>query len=443
MKNKIKFIILLFFVIAEGIFLLDSFNGVLLYLDELNSEVFRFTVFLTLYAAWLLSISIGGMIRLKKRKEKFSLVKNILMLPIATVIAFGITYFVLFDFDDSYIAGIFFLVIGLILIGLMHLHKTVKKPKQTAQHLLPAFTYIKSEWNYDGAELEYCRLHNKSMEESSDEERDLIGDYAENWLLYFIAWLVKHDLFVFDYEQMAQDYKSEIISESSTSSELFSCIDNCLSLHNIPSELSFFMTQYFEYPHSDVGNYWEDYLSVIHMFGSCDYCTAFSWDIYHEIEKRIDIAYKEYAIQCECDEIVKHDIIHCDWLNADINIQTSSEVPEEYIQLCMEHFLSLSAEMKQKVCESIIENMFYGETSDEDSEIISDSHFDSITIFKPYGDEPAYSIGGEAEYEEEHGVAVMIRGEKVIDAGYRYDIEYASPWSKENTEKYNNQLHHT
>lgn len=98
--------------------------------------------------------------------------------------------------------------------------------------------------------------------------------------------------------------------------------------------------------------------------------------------------------------------------------------------------------MKEKICESIREHLFTDEISD-DSQIIPNSHFDTITIFKPYGDELAYSIGGEAEYEEEHGVAVMIRGEKVIDAGYRYDIEYASPWSKENTEKYNNQLHHT
>lgn len=442
MKNKSKFIILLFFVIAEGIFLLHSFNGVILYLDELDSEVFRFTVFLTLYVAWLLSISIGGMIRLKKRKEKFSLVKNILMLPIATVIAFGITYFVLFDSADYYYAGIFFLIVGLILIGLMHLHLPVKKPKQTAQHLLPVFTHIKSEWSYDAAALEYCRMHNKSMEELSDEERDFIGDYAENWLLYFIAWLVKHDLFVFDDEQMAQDYKSEIVSEFCTPSELFSCMDNCLSLHNLPSELSFFMTQYFEYPHSAIGNYWEDYLSVIHMFGNYDYCTVFSWDIYHEIEKRIDSAYKEYAIQCESDDIEEYDIIHCEWLNADLTVQTSSDVPAEYIQLCIDCFLSLSPDMKEKICESIREHLFTDEISD-DSQMIPSTHFDTITIFKPYGDEPAYSIGGEAEYEQEHGVAVMIRGETVLDAGYRYDIEYASPWSKENTEKYSNQLHHT
>lgn len=131
-------------------------------------------------------------------------------------------------------------------------------------------------------------------------------------------------------------------------------------------------------------------------------------------------------------------MIHCDWLDADITVKTSASVPTEYIQLCVKHFQSLSSEMKRKICESIREHLFTDDISD-DNEIIPCSQFDSITIFKPYGNEPAYTICGEPEYEEEHGAAVMIRGDKVLDAGYRYDIEYSSPWSKEYIEKYNEQ----
>lgn len=62
---------------------------------------------------------------------------------------------------------------------------------------------------------------------------------------------------------------------------------------------------------------------------------------------------------------------------------------------------------------------------------IKSCYFDIINVFKPYGEEVAYTIGGEPDFEEEHGIAVMIRGDQVLAISYRSDWEYTSLWSDE------------
>lgn len=347
------------------------------------------------------------------------------------------------------IGGIVFLIFAvfILVLVLMHWHtsKLDKAAKEKMTHYSPKkYVYAKTKNNYDETTLEYCRIHNKKIEELSHEDRDKIDDYTENWILYFIAWLVKHHFFVFNDEEMAQKYETEIISEACTPSLLFDDVDNCLSSDNIPPELNDFMHLYFELE-PPIDSYLRDYLSVIHRFGSYDYCVEFSWDIYHEIEKLIDAAYKEHTIAFEFadDDGEELGIIHCDWLNADITVRKSKDVPEEYAKRCIEHFLSFSPKMRQKLCNTINDAfpdwmLLLDETNDS-SDIVSCSHFDSISIFKPYGDEPAYTIGGEPDYEPEHGIGVIIRGDKVLAVGYRGEAEDSSPWLKEYVEEYNKQ----
>ncbi|MCH5204801.1 MAG: hypothetical protein J1F03_08620 [Oscillospiraceae bacterium] len=342
------------------------------------------------------------------------------------------------------IGVIVFLIFAVFILVLVFMDRSTSKLEKAAKekmtHYSPKkYVYARTKNNYDETTLEYCRIHNKTIEELSYEDRNKIDDYTENWILYFIAWLVKRHFFVFTDEEMSQKYETEIISEACTPSRLFDDVDNCLSSDNIPPELYDFMHLYFELDLAH-DSYLSDYLSVIHRLGSYDYCIEFSWDIYHEIEKLIDAAYKEHTIAFEFDDDGGEElgVFHCDWLNADITARKSKDVPEEYAKRCIEHFLSLSAEMQQKICEEIKETMFWDE-EDDISDIISCSHFDSISIFKPYGDEPAYTIGGEPDYEPEHGIGVIIRGDKVLAVGYRGEAEYSSPWLKEYVEEYNKQ----
>jgi hypothetical protein len=440
MKIKAKLAVLIILVLAEIVYIADSFDGLMLFRDEIGSEIFNFCLALTLHGLSLLAITLGGIVRLKKRKEKFSLIKNILMLPIATVLTVAVAHFTIIDFDEHNLAGMVYLIFGLILVGLMHLHlphksKNKSKKADTSTPLLPAFTHIKAEWNYEEAAMEYCSLYNKDIEQLTEDEQDKILEYAGNWLAYFIAWLVKHGFYIFDNEIIQQDYEQSIIDENQTPQGLFESTDNCLSMHNIKSDLWKFMTHYFEYPHSLIGYYWDDYCEVTLDIGSINYCVEYSWDIYHKLEKLIDTAFREYTIKQEADVIEYNgDTFHCDWLDTDINVETLDTVSQEYIQQCISHLQLMPEKMQTEIRNAVVE---WHDTDDIPmEEIIRSCNFDTITIPVPYGSEPAYTLDGEPDFEKEHGMSIIIRGNKVLEVGYRQDLHYCSPWQKEYVEKY-------
>ncbi len=374
----------------------------------------------------MLAATIGGIVRLSKGK-RFSLIKNILMLPVWTIIALGISYFTVVKFEDSHIAGIFFLVLGLIFMGLMHLRLPQRQDYGSSkQRAVRTFTHIKAEWLWEKAAMEYCSMYGKSIDELTEQEKESIYDYAGNYIAYFMAWLIKSDYFVYYSDKHFFGYSEDILAERKSPIELLRDMDYCLSVENIVNPLKSFMTEYFEYTSSFIGNYHEDYMSVMRQSGSYDYCMDFSWDIYRRIEALIDKSYREYTIQTECDNLEMIDTFHCGWIGCDISIQTAPNVPKEYIDRCVKHLCSMSYDMRNKIRDMIIENMFADGISEY--EIIKKSCFDCITIYTPYGEEPAYILGGEPDFEEEHGMAVMIRGDRILDVGYRCDIEFTSLW---------------
>lgn len=432
--KKMKYVVLILIAAAELVYLLFCISGICLYSDGRDAEMLAFIISLSFHAAVMLAATIGGVVRLSRGK-RFSLIKNILMLPVWTIIALGISYFTVVKFEDSHIAGIFCLVVGLIFMGLMHLRLPQNQNNTNSKQLSGnCFTHIKAEWLWEEAAMEYCSMYGKSIDDLTEQENDTIYEYAGNYIAYFMAWLIKHDYFVYYSDKHYFGYSEEIKSERKSPIELLRDMDYCLSMEHIDNSLRFFMTEYFKCTSSFIGNYREDYMSVMRQLGSYDYCVGFSWDIYRRIEILIDKSFKEYTIQTECDNLEMKENFHCGWLGSDISIQTAPNVPKEYIERCVKHLCSMSFDMRNKIRDMIIENMFVDGIPEY--EIINKSCFDCITIYTPYGEEPAYSLGGEPGFEEEHGMAVMIRGDRILDVGYRCDIEYTSPWNKEYETRY-------
>lgn len=422
MKKKIKNAVLILLIIIELIWLIYCADGVSLFIDDMKSELFRFTSAAAIHAILMLIITISGIVRMRK-KENFSIVKNILMLPIATIIWFGTASFFLFDIKDDWIAGILFIALGVILTGLMHIHLPKKKKISYKPY---TFTHIKAEWSEETVQQEYCRINGIEEENLTDRDRERIVRYSSNWLLYFIKWLVKHDFYIYDEES---EYEVIGIAEDKVNpSGLFEYTDNCLSMENIKPELEFFMTQYFEYSHSEISRYIDDYLTVVHRQWNIDYCLEYSEDLYEPIEKLIDLAYMKYCMQNESDELRIRDQFYCEWNKEwEIQVITTPDVSAEYFERCCNHFNSFSDEMKKQLCEKIREHMFTDEIENDD-DLIPRSNFDTMTIYKPYGDKTVYIIGGEPDYEMEHGMAFVVCDDSVLDIGYRYDIEGSSPW---------------
>ena len=77
--KRIKSVVLLIIIILEFCWILYCFDGVSLFLNNPHSETFRFTLSLSIHALLMLVITTSGMVRIKKR-ENFSLIKNIMML---------------------------------------------------------------------------------------------------------------------------------------------------------------------------------------------------------------------------------------------------------------------------------------------------------------------------------------------------------------------------
>lgn len=422
MKKKIKNAVMILLIIIELVWLVYCVDGISLFIDDMKSELFRFTSAAAIHAILMLIITISGIVRMRK-KENFSIIKNVLMLPIATIIWFGTASFFLFDIKDDWIAGILFIAFGVILTGLLHLHL----PKKEKISFKPyTFTHIKAEWSEETVQQEYCRIHGIEEENLTDRDRERIERYSANWLLYFIKWLVKHDFYIYDEE--SEHEVIGIAEDKVNPSGLFEYTDNCLSMENIKPELGFFMTQYFEYPYSEISRYIDDYLSVVHRQWNIDYCLEYSEDLYEPIEKLIDLAYMKYCMQNESDKLRIRDQFYCEWNKEwEIQVITNPDVSAEYFDRCFNHFNSFSGEMKKQLCEKIREHMFTDEIENDD-DLIPHSNFDTMTIYKPYDDKIVYIIGGEPDYEMEHGMAFVVCDDSILDIGYRCDVEESSPW---------------
>lgn len=414
---KKKYIVLTVILLAEIIGFIYCIDGISLFCDEPQSETFKFILSLIILNAFMAFITIGGMIRLKT-KEKFSLIKNILMLPLTIPFYLGIGYFTIYKLDDSWIAGIFFLCVGLIFVGLMHIQKS--KPKEKYQYHSYCFTHLKAKWSYDAVLKEYCRIHCITEDSLTDNDKENIEIFSSNWILYFIQWLVEHDFYVYDNELSNETIKNP--------SELFESTDNCLSIENIKPELNSFMAQYFIYDNSRIGKYMNDYLSVVHRSrNDIDYCFDYSEDLYTQIKKLIDLAYQKYCMQNESDELNHADQFYCEWLpDFEIEVFASEDITTEYINKCIEHFNSLPDKMMKQMVEKIKKYMLV-EDIDDDT-ILSQCNLDTMTIYKPYDDRIVYIIGGEPDFELEHGMAFVICDDSILDIGYRYDVECVSPW---------------
>lgn len=51
----------------------------------------------------------------------------------------------------------------------------------------------KAEWQYDSAQKEYCEKFGKTPDSLTEQEQDIIWEYAGNHIAFFITWLVRHD----------------------------------------------------------------------------------------------------------------------------------------------------------------------------------------------------------------------------------------------------------
>lgn len=318
------------------------------------------------------------------------------------------------------------------------------------------FSADKAKWRWDAAAKEYCRLYHKMQEELSGEDNGRIYEYAGSPIAYFLAWIIKRDFYSEEFLQEHGMQEIEAIkTETGSPAELLACgMDYVLRRENMSEQILPFVDYYYESselkrmrngrPRTErMQTYEDDYYAVIRNPQKLFYCIDFSWDVYHKIEERLDRRYQYHLIESEEYEAVPDDMpaageVRWELLDRALELQVSKGVPQDYVERCVQHLNCLSDAAIDRICSRILENFEDAEEisgADENSRLVLNClYFGSIRIFPPHGEEPAYILGFECEFEEEHGISWTMRGEEVLDMGYRADA--ASPWSYENEMKY-------
>lgn len=359
-------------------------------------------------------------------------------------------------------AAMLFLVTGGIMIAVIEYGNffSLKKKKecekrskiQAEMQRKLRFCADKAKWRWDDAAKEYCRLHHITPEALSEEDNCRIYEYAGNPIAYFLAWIIRHDFYSEEFLQEHGIQKIEAIREELESPAAFlACeMDYVLTREDLSEKILPFVDYYYESQElkklrnsrsrtERMKTYEDDYYAEVRNPQKLFYCIDFSWAIYHKLEERLDRRYRYHLIEEEAYEEVTCDAslggeVRWELLDRTLELQVSDGVPQAYADRCVRHLNHLPEETINRICSRILDAFdCAGEISENQrsgSTVLNQLCCGSIRIFPPHGQEPAYVLGFECDFEEEHGIGWTMRGDEILDMGYRMDA--TSPWIYEN-----------
>lgn len=439
--TKLTFFIVL--ALAELLFLIDSIYGLSLFIEDENPAV-PLSVFaiLIVYAAIAAMTAAASMIRVcKKRSSAF--VSGILMQVWLSAVTFG---FLMIPAEIPFMA-VLFLTAAAFILGcvLVSKHNTKKRQSKNPAYAFRRFDSVKAEFCWDAAASEYCSLHDLTADELTDKEKSDINDYAGMWIACFFMWIIRNDFYSDSFcKKYGKDRINAVKNKAITPPELLRDIDYGFTHADLCGSILPFINSYFE------RSYFSDYADTVRPYGNSLFCIDFSREIYNELEERISTEYKYFCISAEEIALIEeagkaYGETRFDRMNCSLLIIVSEGVSREYVDLCINHLNNLPEGIFDELCERLYTDMYACECFEKaeqglpaDKRRLDFFRPDCMTVYKPYGSEPAFVIGGEADFEKEHGVAWSVRGDKLLEVGYRFDIEYSSPWNRENERLYNN-----
>lgn len=163
----------------------------------------------------------------------------------------------------------------------------VKKENEGADVIKKAVTPFhadKAKWQWESAMEFYCKQRGKSPDSITEEDHEMIWEYAGNHIAFFLTWLIRRDFLSDDLREDSDE--SDIIAvknKSMSGAEFLS--KNCdmvLCRDDISEKVLPFMDSYYETQYLD---YYGEYMKNKVL------STGFSWDDYEEFESILDQAY--------------------------------------------------------------------------------------------------------------------------------------------------------
>lgn len=449
--DKFKFFVLTIFTIVEVLYFSVMADVFFSLITEPEPAVPIVSMgIITIHSFALIVISVIGFRRIKSGHRSV-LIPNFLIKIFATWIGFGLLCITM-EPDiggEAYFLAALVLISGLVVGGLTifvqyffrRLNSPNKRNTQT-ENSRYYFESDKAKWAWNSAAKEYCQLYNRSFESLSNEEKSKFYNYASNPIVYFLTWLIKND---FMSESFMQEHNfnsiNNIKNERVNPVEFFGAeMAYVLDSSNISEKILPFMYWYYNkfssngfHSHYSTKKYHFDYYEVIKNYNGIFYCTDFSWEKYHRIEDKINDRYKYHLKLYEDEEYSEiRGIGRWDLFNTNLQIKTAKGVSDKYIESCIGQLNCLSNDVIDDLCNELIDccGEELPEVKADKRKILNYLHPQTLIINTPHKNEPAFIVGCECDFEQEHGIAFSMRNDVILYVGYYSDVE--SPWSDDN-----------
>lgn len=353
------------------------------------------------------------------------------------------------SFDEGYYAAIFLELIALVFlltdVGISRVNKKDAN-KKTEMQPLPPYCY-KGEWAYEDAAEEYMKMSGiSSPDDLTDDDTRQIYRYSMMPVAYYFYWLLKKGFMTGEfYEYAVKDISEEDLENDNIDIlGLLEDMDCCLHSDDMLKGASEFSKQYAElnyaglYSDKLVFDYYDEIKNPEDFF----YCVDFSWDACKRMYQKIDKAYEnwsalfDYDSEYYEDDETKAQTVYSKRFGKELEVYRSGEkvrnnITDEYINKCIADLDSMDEYQFERLDRNI---------SDDYGDSLRGKVMDKFRAFSVYALEPqndgdtAYIVSGEADFEEEHGIAFYVRNGIIFSYGYGYQSD--DIYSPENIRAY-------
>ncbi len=389
-----------------------------------------------------LSFLIISIVTLAKKKTVY---KSVMLKLTIFFLLFGLTFI---SFEDGIYAIAVFEIIALILL-ISTLTLFLCKPniqKKVSNEIKPLSPYCyKGKWAWEDAANEYLRMTGKnSIDELSDDDNMQIYRYAMMPVAYYFYWLLKKCFMSSDfYELVGEISETDMENNSIDVLGILEDMDCCLHSDDMSEGASKFTNYYVEIGYATLYSrqLLFDYYEEIKNPDGFYYCVDFSWEICERMYSKIDKAYEEWSAlfthdnDCyEDDEAITE--VFSNRFGIKLEVYRTGEkikdnITDEYIRKCLDDLDSINEYQFSRLDRWISDD--YGDSLA--GKVMEQFRPYSIHIFEPQADgNTVYAISGEADFEEEHGIAFYVRNGVIFSFGYGYDFD--DIYSPENVRDY-------
>lgn len=381
-----------------------------------------------------LSSIVISIITLLKNK---SLLKSVFLKLTTLFFLFGLTFI---SFDEGIYAVAIFEIIALIFL-IITLTLFLCKPniqKKVSNEIKPLSPYCyKGKWAWEDAANEYLRMTEKnSIDELSDDDNMQIYRYAMMPVAYYFYWLLKKGFMSSEFYESVGNEISEADMESNNIDVLglLEDMDCCLHSDDMHECASKFSREYAELKYATLHSkkLLFDYYDEIGNSDGYYYCVDFSWKVCKKMYEKIDNAYEEWSAffdhdtdyyEDDNDEAIAE--VFSNRFGTKLEVHRTGEkikdnITDEYIKKCFDNLDSMNEYQFSRLDRWISDE--YGDSLA--GKVMEQFRPYSIYIFEPQEDgDTVYAISGEADFEEEHGIAFYVRNGVIFNFGYGYDFD--------------------